>query len=206
MGEQLPFGDRADAALAIAKGLEDAGVARVWLKPEIRFCAAIVITHRIVLFWRKRQNSTPKRLGSTCGSSSAASIGGKDSLRIRSRRFVHMSCVSGIGAVTVLHAIALAASGCGRSERSVREDNHIRRPLWLTKMSTHCSSTSMCYGNAVSPRGTRELPQLPVPAALRFAECSGYDCRTIGRWRGSTVSLPVERHVDLPHAIRDRLP
>ena len=37
MGEHLPFGYCADAAVAIAKGFEDAGVAGAWLEPEIRF-------------------------------------------------------------------------------------------------------------------------------------------------------------------------
>jgi transcriptional regulator with XRE-family HTH domain len=43
---------------------------------------------------------------------------------------------------------------------------------------------------------------------VTFAEYSGYDRRTIGRWtRGeSAIPLLVERHLDLLLAIRDRLP
>ena len=52
---------------------------------------AIVITHPIVLFWRTRQNSTPRRLASTCGSSSAVSIGGKDNALDHVRKiFAHV--------------------------------------------------------------------------------------------------------------------
>ena len=43
---------------------------------------------------------------------------------------------------------------------------------------------------------------------VTFAEYSGYDRRTIGRWMSgeSTMPLLVERHLDLLFAIRDRLP
>ncbi|WP_028223388.1 helix-turn-helix domain-containing protein [Paraburkholderia oxyphila] len=43
---------------------------------------------------------------------------------------------------------------------------------------------------------------------VTFAEYSGYDRRTIGRWiRGeSAIPLLVERHLDLLLAIRDRMP
>ncbi|QBR03626.1 hypothetical protein [Paraburkholderia pallida] len=43
---------------------------------------------------------------------------------------------------------------------------------------------------------------------VTFAEYSGYDCRTIGRWisGASTIPLLVEKHLDLLVAIRDRMP
>jgi len=43
---------------------------------------------------------------------------------------------------------------------------------------------------------------------VTFAEYSGHDRRTIGRWTSGESAIPllVERHLDLLLAIRDRLP
>ncbi|CAG9227046.1 conserved hypothetical protein [Paraburkholderia tropica] len=43
---------------------------------------------------------------------------------------------------------------------------------------------------------------------VTFADYSGYDRRTIGRWINGQSAIPllVERHIDLLMAIRDRMP
>ncbi len=55
--------------------------------------AAIVITHSIVLFWRTRPNTTPRRLASTCGLTSAVSVGGQEAALSRVDRILAQDTV-----------------------------------------------------------------------------------------------------------------